>query len=324
MEFKEINRSIKIPVLGIGTGGVGGWMTKDTSADKEFIDALKTAINLGMTHIDTAEVYGAGHSEEIAGLAIKGMNRRRLFITTKVWKTHLRYKDVIRAAKGSLKRLGVKYIDLYLIHWPNPKVPLKETMKAMDFLVKKKIVRFIGVSNFSLKLLKEAQSYTKNKIVANEVEYNLLIRGPEKALLEYCQKNNIYLIAYQPVAGGKLARPGFKVLDDLSKKYKKTQAQIAINWLISKKNIITIPKASKIPHIKENLGASGWRLSNEDSEKLDEYFQRLWFFNILFGKYLWMAKRFAYANLSPCQREKLGPLYDSVINFIGRLKKMFI
>ena len=195
MESKKIADSMKIPALGIGTGGIGGLYEKDTSRDKESVDAIRTAIKLGITHIDTAEMYGAGHTEELVGKAIKGFDRKKLFITTKVWKTHLRYDDVIRAVKGSMKRRGVKYIDLYLIHWPNPNIPLKETMKVMDFLVEEKLVRNIGVSNFPLKLLKQAQTCTKNKISANQVEYNLLKRYPENGLLEYCQKNNIMLIA---------------------------------------------------------------------------------------------------------------------------------
>ncbi|MGQ9632446.1 MAG: aldo/keto reductase [bacterium] len=145
-------------------------------------------------------------------------------------------------------------------------------MKAMDFLVEQKTVRFIGVSNFSVDLIKEVQSHSRNKIVANQVEYNLLRREPEDELLPYCQKNDIMLIAYQPIARGKLARPGFRILDDLAKKYDKTQAQIAINWLISHKNVITIPKASKIKHLKENLGAIGWSMDVEDIEKLNREF----------------------------------------------------
>lgn len=324
MEYKMLAKSVGIPVLGVGTGGVGGWATKDDSKDKEWINALKAAIKLGMTHIDTAEMYGAGHAEELVGEAIKGFNRKKLFITTKVWKTHLRYDDVIHAAKGSLKRLKTKYIDLYLIHWPNTKVPLKETMTAMDFLVEKRIIRFIGVSNFTEKLLKEAQSCTKNKISANQVEYNLLKRGPKKKLLEYCQKNGIILIAYQPVAGGKLAKGGFKVLDEIAKKYNKTQAQIAINWLVSKPNVVTIPKAASIKHIKEDIGALGWKLDDKDTENLDKYFQRVSFFSDLLINPLVNIKRRVYDSLSPKQLETLGPLYDKIMSFIARLRKALL
>lgn len=278
MEFKILSDNVKIPVLGIGTWDIGGEREKDTFHDKEDIYAIKTAIKLGMTHIDTAEMYGNGHTEELVGEAISGFDRKNLFITTKVSPEHLRYSDVISSAKKSLKRLKTSYIDLYLIHAPNPNIPLKETMSAMDFLVEKKLVRFIGVSNFSVEQMKEAQVNSKNKIVANQVEYNLLRRNDatlapnvESKIIPYCQKNNIIVIAYQPIARGELAKPGFEILDRLAEKYNKTQAQIAINWLISKKNVVTIPKASNIKHLKENLGAIGWKLKQEDINKLDKW-----------------------------------------------------
>lgn len=272
MEFKEIAPGVKIPVLGLGTWGMGGFMTKSTAHDKEDIRAIKTALKLGMTHIDTAEMYGAGHAEELVGKAIKGFDRKKIFITSKVLPENLHYDDVIKAAKASLKRMKTDYVDLYLIHFPNPKIPIKETMQALDYLVKEKMTRFIGVSNFSLKEMLEAQSYTKNKIVANQVEYNLLVREPEKELLPYCQKHKILLTAYKPIAGGELAKPGFKCLDAMAEKYHKTQAQIALNWLISQKNVITIPKASNLKHLKENLGATGWHLSQKDMKELTEHF----------------------------------------------------
>lgn len=278
MEFKILTDNVKIPVLGIGTWTMGGEIEKDTSHDKEDIYAIRTAIDLGMTHIDTAEIYSSGHSEELVGEAIRGFNRKNLFITTKVSPEHLRYDDVISSAKASLKRLNTQYIDLYLIHHPNPNISLKETMSAMDFLVEKGLVRFIGVSNFSIEHMKEAQANSKNKIVANQVEYNLLRRNDgkycpnvESEIIPYCQENNMIIIAYQPIARSTLARPGFEILDKLAEKYNKTQAQIAINWLISKKNIITIPKASNIEHLKENLGAIGWKLKQEDINNLDKW-----------------------------------------------------
>jgi diketogulonate reductase-like aldo/keto reductase len=196
-------------------------------------------------------------------------------------------------------------------------------MKAMDFLVESGMVKFIGVSNFSIKLLKKAESYAKNKIVANQVEYNLLRRGPEKGLLRYCQKKGIMLIAYQPLAGGILTKPGFKVLDDLAKKYKKTQAQIAINWLISKPNVITIPKAANISHIKENIGALHWRLNGEDYQKLDKYFRKFWFFYDFLWKYMRISKRIIYKKLSSTQKETLGPLYDKIVDTLSKIKKGF-
>lgn len=281
MEFKSLTSDTKIPVLGLGTWSMGGGRVRDTTYDKENIYAIKTAIELGMTHIDTAEMYGDGHAEELVGEVIKDFDRETLFITTKVSPENLRYDDVITSAKRSLKRLKTEYIDLYLIHIPNPQIPLQETMKALNFLHKEGLIRFIGVSNFSVKQIKEAQENSQNKIVANQIEYSLLVRNKgneyinnmESEVIPYCQENDIMVIAYRPLAKGKLTRPGFKILDKLAKKYNKTQAQIAINWLISKKKIITIPKSTRIEHLKENIGALGWRLTSEDMRMLDEEFK---------------------------------------------------
>ena len=157
MEYKTIG-NIKTSVLGIGTVGMG----LDREEDKKNISAIRTAVDLGMTHIDTAEAYSNGKSEELVGKAIKVTERRKLFITTKVSKDNLSYHKLISSAEKSLKRLGIKYIDLYLIHWPNPKISLKETMSAMDFLVDQGLVRNIGVSNFSIKLMKEVRKFSKN------------------------------------------------------------------------------------------------------------------------------------------------------------------
>ncbi|MDH5460260.1 MAG: aldo/keto reductase [Candidatus Bathyarchaeota archaeon] len=276
MHFKELINGVKISVLGIGTWKMGGGLTVDTAHDKECILAIKTAVRLEMTHIDTAELYGNGHAEELVGEAIQEFEREELFIATKVKQENLRYDDLISAAKRSLKRLRTSYIDLYLIHGPNPYIPIEETMKAMDYLVESKLTRFIGVSNFSVEQIEEAQKHAKNKIVANQIEYNLLTRNQgqftnsmESKIIPYCQKNDVMIIAYRPIAKGELAKPGIKLLDELAEKYGKTQAQIAINWLSSKPNIVTIPKAVKVEHIKENLGAIGWRLSEEDMRRLD-------------------------------------------------------
>lgn len=276
MEFKELADGVKIPVLGIGTWKMGGGLRADRTHDTDCILAIKTAVELGMAHIDTAELYGNGHAEELVGEAIQGFKREELFITTKVKPENLRYDDLISAAERSLKRLRTSYIDLYLIHHPNPNISIEEAMKATDFLVGNKLIRFIGVSNFSVERIKEAQKHAENKIIANQVEYNLLTRNRgqftndmESKIIPYCQKNGIIVIAYRPLGKGELVKPGIKLLDELTEKYGKTQTQMALNWLISKPNVVTIPKAVRIEHIKENLGAIGWRLSEEDMRRLD-------------------------------------------------------
>lgn len=279
MEYKTLIDEVKIPVLGLGTWGIGGGMVRDTTNDEADIYAIKAAMELGMTHIDTAEMYGKGHCEELVGIALSDFNRESLFVTTKVSPEHLRYNEVIKAAERSLRRLKTDYIDLYLIHWLNSSIPLKETMEAMDYLIEQKLTRFIGVSNFGVEDLNEAQKYSNNKIVTNQIEYNLLVRNRdrltncmESGLIPYCKGNDILIIAYAPLAKGRLVKPGYKILDEMIKKYNKTQAQIAINWLISQENVITIPKSSNIEHLKENLGALGWRMKEEDINKLSNKF----------------------------------------------------
>jgi diketogulonate reductase-like aldo/keto reductase len=262
-----------IPIFGLGTWLMGGAEQKDTSFDKENIQIIRSAIKLGITHIDTAESYGDGYTEELVGKAIKGIEREKLFIVSKVKRKNLHYNDVISAAKRSMKRMGIDYIDLYLIHWPDPCIPLKETMKAMDYLIKENLVRYIGVSNFSVPLLKEAKKYSENKIITNQIEYNLLKREAEYELLPYCQKNDIILTAYRCLALGQLAKPGYKILDDLANKYDKTQAQISINWVLSHKNVIPIVKTNSIKHLKENIGSIGWKIKRDDIQKLNNIFK---------------------------------------------------
>ena len=276
MEFKNLTDTIAVPVIGLGTWTIGGGDLADTTHDNEDVSAIETAIKLGITHIDTAEAYAQGHTEELIGRAIRGYDRKGLFITSKVSPEHLGYDNLIASAKGSLQRLHTDYIDLYLIHAPNPDIPMQETMKAMDFLIEQKLIRCMGVSNFAVEQMKEAQKYTKNKIAANQIQYNLLVRNKgrvtndmESKIIPYCQENNILIIAWRPLAKGELAKPGFKIVDDLAKKYNKSQSQIAINWLISKKGIVVITKSTKIEHLKQNLGAIGWRLRQEDIDRLN-------------------------------------------------------
>ena len=276
-----LSKGVKIPVLGAGTWGLGGKHSADYSKDECSVCAIRSAIDLEMTHIDTAEYYGAGHAEELVGRAIEPYRRDDLFITTKVYRTHLRYSDVLSSISGSLKRLSISYIDLFLVHGPNPAVPIEETMNAMEACVDKGYTRFIGVSNFSASLFQEAQgNLRKHQLVANQLYYNLArVDKPYRNGLSVeevnslCEAKNIILIAWSPLEEGKLAQPGFPLLDKMAKKYNKTQAQVALNWLISNKKIITIPKASTINHIKENAGAVDWKLDDTDFKELRESFR---------------------------------------------------
>ena len=271
-DLKVLGKSeIRIPSIGMGTWGIGGYGVRDISTDKEAVAALQRGIELGMWLIDTAELYGAGHSEEVVGQAIKDFRREEVLIISKVHDKHLRYHEVIKACQESLQRLQTAYIDLYLIHFPNYRVPLKETMGAMEELVEQGVVRYIGVSNFPLSLMKEAQGYlSKAEIQANQVKYNLKCRYVEEDLLPYCQREGITLIAYTPLEEGSLA--GNKLLQEVGKGYGKSAAQIALNWLIYREGVITIPKAINLRHLEENAGAMGWRMRQEDFEWLSSAF----------------------------------------------------
>jgi len=274
MEYKDLVEGVRIPVLGLGTWGIGGRDTADASRDVEEIAALRTGIDLGMTHIDTAEYYGEGHAEELVGESVKPYDRDDLFITTKVWRNHLRYDDLVASMEASLKRIGVDYVDLYLIHWPNPEVPLRETMKGLEHCAEEGYTRFIGVSNFPVSLLAEAQTHLKDhRLVADQVEYSLLEQDKGRELMPYCVENNVMLIAYTPLAKGRLAKQGYAVLDALAERYGKTQAQVSLNWLISQENVVAIPKSSSLEHLRDNVGAVGWRLNKEDFERLSEAFR---------------------------------------------------
>jgi diketogulonate reductase-like aldo/keto reductase len=270
MPTKKLNNGFEMPVFGFGGWKIGGSRERDPNNDDQAdIGAIKYAIESGITHIDTAEKYAGGFSEKLIGEAIKGYNRSSLFIVSKVRETHLHREDLINAIHQSLERLQTSYLDLYLIHSPDPDVPIEETMSAMDGLVKQGLVKNIGVSNFTVEQVKAAQAVTANKIVTNQVYYNLAFRLPEHdGMLKYCQEGDIILTAWRPIDKGLLAQKGTEILDRIAAKYNKTPAQIAINWLISQDNVVTISKMRNKEHIDENLGATGWEMDREDIELL--------------------------------------------------------
>ena len=260
MNRKELGQTqITLPEVGLGTWNYAGGVAP-----------LRKGLELGALLIDTAESYG---SEDVVGQAVKGI-RDRVFIATKVSPAHFRYADVLKAADQSLRRLGVDYIDLYQLHCANYLVPMAETLAAIEKLVEVGKVRFIGVSNFSVSQLKKAQKcMQKNRIISNQVRYNLVDRTIEPRLLPYCQANGVTVIAYSP-----LARKFQRIFDGdphgclarIGKSTGKTPAQISINWCLCKDRVVAIPKASSLEHVEDNCGASDWRLSPEDVKTLDE------------------------------------------------------
>jgi diketogulonate reductase-like aldo/keto reductase len=271
---KRLRDGFEMPVFGIGTWMMGGGLAYNPdNKDSEDINAIKTAIDMGITQIDTAEKYANGHAERLVGEAIKDIDRSKLFLVSKVSRENLQYDDVVGSARGSLDRLQTSYLDLYLIHSPNLKIPIGETMQAMDALMEQGIIRNIGVSNFTIERFEKAQSKTKHRIVANQLHLNLIFREPERrGLLEYCQRNDVMFIAWRPLQKGLLAQRGIQLLDAMSEKYHKTPAQIAINWLISQPNVVTLSKMTRLAHMEENLGALGWQMEDQDIERLRREF----------------------------------------------------
>lgn len=270
--IKRLKSHFSLPVLGIGTWKMGGWPLRDPfNDDKKDIRAIQTALDLGITHIDTAEIYAWGYAEKLVAEAISDFNRKKIFLVSKIFPQHLSYSGVISACKGSLKRLKTNYLDLYLIHWPNPLFPLRQTLRAFDDLKKQGLILNIGVSNFSAREFMEAQSYTQNKIVTNQIHYNLVSREPDnQEALEYAQDNDFLVTAYSPLEEGRIPKMENKILDEICQKYGKSRAQIALNWLISQDNVVTIVKASNIEHLEEDLGSLGWEMEKEDIKRLND------------------------------------------------------
>lgn len=274
IENKELKYGFKMPVFGMGTWMMGGNSERDAGNNGDAdTAALIAGLERGITHIDTAEMYAGGFAEEITGRAIAGIKRHKLFLSTKVWNTNLSYDGVLRAAEGSLKRLGTDYIDLYLVHKPNDDIPLKETIRGLDRLQSEKVIRNIGVSNFALKRLDHAQALSDHKIVANQVHYNLIFREPETSrLLDYCRENDIMLIAWRPLQKGGLTDRGKEFLKPLCEKYNKTLYQIALNWLLSQPGVATVSTMRSLRHLDENLGAVEWQMDKDDIEFIRKKF----------------------------------------------------
>ncbi len=276
MERRSLGQTdVSVPIVGQGTWNIGGGFRSNHSGDSAAVEALKLGFKLGMTFIDTAEIYGAGHSEELVAQSLRD-STEPIFIATKVSPSHFEHDSVLRAASGSLKRLGVKQIDLYQLHWPNPRVRISETMRAMEKLVRDGSVRNIGVSNFSVEQMREAQSsMSKETIVSNQVEYSLVDRQVENEIIPYCKKEKITIIAYSPLAQGGITRSRgkpFEMLDEVAAVLKKTRSQIALSWLLHDASIIVIPKASNKEHVRENSAASEVLLSQEQYEGLSQAF----------------------------------------------------
>jgi diketogulonate reductase-like aldo/keto reductase len=265
LEYRSLGKTNdKVSVIGMGTWKMG---TPRTPAERAAqLESLKRGLELGITLIDTAEMYGDGDSERLVGEAIRS-RRDSAFVATKVWPSNLHHDDVLAACNRSLQRLGITYLDLYQIHWPNSGIPIQETMNAMEELVRTGKVRHIGVSNFSVNETKEAQeALRKSELVSNQVEYSLTNRSVESGLLQYCEKERITVIAYSPLGHGKIAARS--IPQTILSKYHFTPAQAALNWVTFRRNVLAIPKSAIKAHTEENAASLSTRLSEEDHDSI--------------------------------------------------------
>jgi len=264
---------LNVPVIGMGT-----WMIEGRSRDAErrAIEALHLGLDLGMNHIDTAEMYGNGRVEELVAEAVDGQ-REKVFLVSKVLPSNASYEGTLKACERSLKRLKTDFIDLYLLHWPSSQHPIEETMRAMERLVDEGMIKFIGVSNFDVEQLREAQkALVKHRIACNQVLYHLAYRGIERELLPYCTENGIAIVGYSPFGHGNFLSShsrGGKVLAEIAKRHNRTVRQVALNFLTRDSHLFTIPKAGNPDHIRENSAAVGnWKLTDEDIVAIDRTF----------------------------------------------------
>lgn len=252
----KLIQGVEVPELGLGTYKLIGKQAEET---------IKTAIRLGYRHIDTAQEY---RNEAEVGRAIKAthISREEFFVTTKVERSLLEAYKLYLSVESSLLKLKLEYIDLLLIHWPNPQVPLDQTIESMLILKEQGKVANIGVSNFPLSLLKQAREEYLAPIFCNQVEYHALLGQFD--LLDYALEHDLMITAYSPLAQGRLINN--PALVEIGKKYQKSAAQVALKWLLEQEQVVAIPKATRPEHLQANLEATQFDLDDEDFFAIDD------------------------------------------------------
>lgn len=280
--LKTLKDGTTLPALGLGTWLMGGDTQRIVSAqDTIDIATIKMSIDNGFTHIDTAELYGAGHTEELIGNAIQGYDRSKLFIASKATKGHHTRELLPAALDASLKRLGADYLDLYYLHQPTLETPFEETADALNRAYESGKIKNVGVCNFSAKNFDALQKHLEPKIIANQVHYNLSFREPEvSGLLQHSAEHDYFIVAWRPLRlkrrnanSGGIAhniwdKGAFPLLDQMAEKYNKTNVQIALAWTTYLPNITTLMKSSNIHHLNEAVESFAFKLSEDDYQTL--------------------------------------------------------
>ncbi len=254
-----------IPVLGQGT-----WMIGEDSHHRQAeIEALRIGLDLGLSLIDTAEMYAEGRAEDLVAEAI-GNRRKEVFLVSKVLPQNATRRGVIEACEKSLRRLKTDYLDLYLLHWRGT-IPLRETLEAFQILKKAGKILDYGVSNFDVNEMEEATLLEGgNEIVVNQILYNLLRRGIEWDLIPWSHTHKVLLMAYSPIEQGKLL--DHPMLKTIAARHRATPAQIALAWVLQQKGMVVIPKSGSVAHVKENVAALEIKLTKDDNRELNQSF----------------------------------------------------
>ncbi len=281
----------RVSPLGLGTWQFG---TSGLASETQTIRVIRKAVELGINLIDTAESYG---SESIVGKAMKGLNRDQVFLITKVSREHLAYRNLMNSCEQSLRRLKTSYIDCYLVHHPSSRVPISETMKAMEELYKAGKIRYLGVSNFPRQNIEEARrSLSDTDIAVDEARYNLLFREAEQELIPWLQGHRIPLVAYDPLGLGFLIgrremraeyswhslydtveklSPLHETLRNIAVECGRTPPQVALNWVLSKNGVFPIFNTTRTSHLEENVESAGFSLNEGQVRRIDEVIRKL-------------------------------------------------
>lgn len=248
MHVVEANGA-RIPAIGLGTWELRG---------RDCARVVEQALRLGYRHVDTAQMY-ENEREVGDGVRSSGVPRNDVFVTTKVWTTHFAPLDLERSTKESLARLRFDHVDLLLLHWPNPQVPLSETLGALARMKQQGLARHIGISNFTVALIEEAVATCPEPLVCDQVEYHPWL--DQAKVLEACRHNGMALVAYSPIAKGKVKTD--ETLGRLAALYRKTPAQICLRWLVQQ-NVVAIPRTTKVERLSENIDVFDFELSDAD------------------------------------------------------------
>ncbi len=254
MKMMTLKSGQKMPALGLGTWQLAG---------RQCQQAVTAALKMGYRHIDTADAYG-NHQDIAPALKESGISRQELFITSKIRPGKLHYQDLLKAGNRILKELGLEYLDLLLIHWPNSYISIRETLQALRELKEEGKALNIGVSNFTIAHLTEAIDVDPELITINQVEFHPSLY--QKELLAFCQGHNIVLTAYSPLARGRVFKD--PAIRELAGKYDLSPSRMVLRWLVEK-DIVAIPKASSVDHLKANLDIFSWDFPTEVLTVLD-------------------------------------------------------